>query len=873
MKKYVLRFDSPAENGLAGWVNRSFMLGNGYFGANVFGGTASERVSFSEQSLFVSGTEYINERYCAGNECFSFLHIDTSHNNVKTKNYNRELCLNNGIATVEYDFNEVHYTREYFASYPDKVFVIRLTADKPGELSFKVRPRIAYERERLLIPNDGFSKRGTVSAYDEATLEIDGLLESYDMKMHMFTRVTSTDGIVRITEENGQLALDVSDATEARILVTLGTDYDMNKVIFQLPDGIDSPKNNVANNQRLKNCPDKRGVYLDALISADKYTYDELKEHHLADFEAIFNRVEVDFGGKDDGRPTDKVLLLYKVGEPSAYLEELHFQMGRYMLLCCSRNGGLPASLQGIWNMFDFVPWTCGFWYNINIQMCYWPAFVCNLQECFDAYHNFNKARFEGCGRLADAYIRRLHPEKYTEGAGKNGWIVGTENSSVKIGGVGGHSGPGTGGLTTKAYWDMYDFTRDTELLKNEAYPFLEAVARFYVKCVEKFGDKLLVTHSSSPEQKVDGIPYVTTGCLFDQQMLHESISDYIRASDIIGLDSGLVDIELYREAKAQADKYDPILIGTSGQIKEYREENAYGEIGDLDHRHISQLVCAFPGTLVNRENEAWSDSAKETVILRGLTRGKGWSKAHKMLVLARNNGTNEVLQIAESALRENVFDNLWNDHCGVSVFQADANFGMTAAYAEILVQSHAGYIDVLPQVPEKWKTGHFDGLRARGNFVVGASWENGAVTQVRIHANLSGRCMLRCQDLSNACLKASDGKEITYNIVDGKIEFEAKAGEDYILSGIRMKDCPGYVEELNGVVQDKNVTLTWTYGDVGATYAVYKAEDSASSYTLIKDGITGMHFEDCISGTRATYKVCVESASGNKDGRIIFVS
>ena len=124
-----------------------------------------------------------------------------------------------------------------------------------------------------------------------------------------------------------------------------------------------------------------------------------------------------------------------------------------------------------------------------------------------------------------------------------------------------------------------------------------------------------------------------------------DSIGDAL----FVSIDSlGLVDIELYREAKAQADKYDPILIGTSGQIKEYREENAYGEIGDLDHRHISQLVCAFPGTLVNRENEAWSDSAKETVILRGLTRGKGWSKAHKMLVLARNNGTNEVLQIAE---------------------------------------------------------------------------------------------------------------------------------------------------------------------------------------------------------------------------------
>jgi len=751
MKQYKLRYFEPAENSLAGWVNRSFMLGNGYFGANVFGGTAEEKVSLSEQSLGVTGTKYINERYSAGNECFAFIHINTSHNDVRCENYNRELCMNTGIATVEYDFSGVHYTREFFTSYPDKVMVIQLTADKKGALEFTVRPRIAYERDYLIMPNDGFFKRGTVKAYDKVTVEINGVLGSYDMQMNLFARVLSDDGEVSTYESNGQAAISVKNATTAKILVSLGTNYDMNKVHFSLPQGISINEETLQENQRLKDCPSRRTEYLKRLDDASVFDYKQLKERHLKDFKEKFERVNVDFGGVDDGRATNKVLLAYKNGEPSTYLEELHFQMGRYMLLSSSREGGLPANLQGIWNMFNFAPWTCGFWYNINVQMNYWPAFVCNLNECFTAYHNFNKARFKGCTKLADKYICDLHPQNYSKVDGGNGWIVGTGNSAMRIGAVGGHSGPGTGGLTTKAYWDMYDFTRDQELLKNEAYPFLEAVARFYVKCVENIDGKMLVTHSSSPEQKIDGKVYVTTGCGFDQQMLYESISDYIKASDILGPDSGLVDIALYETAKAQMDLYDPVLVGASGQIKEYREENYYGEFGELDHRHISQLAGAFPGTLLQRENEAWSDAARQTVILRGLNSGKGWSKAHKMLVLARNGGTDDALMMAESVLRENLFDNLWNDHCGVAVYQADANFGMTAAYAELLLQSHAGYIDVLPQIPVKWASGSFDGLCARGNYTVGATWKDGNVSEVRIKANMDGECILCCHDLTNA--------------------------------------------------------------------------------------------------------------------------
>ncbi|MBQ4160695.1 MAG: hypothetical protein IJD83_07170, partial [Clostridia bacterium] len=535
---------------------------------------------------------------------------------------------------------------------------------------------------------------------------------------------------------------------------------------------------------------------------------------------------------------------------------------------------GLPANLQGIWNMYNFAPWTCGFWYNINIQMNYWPAFVCNLRECFDAYHNFNKARFDGCSKLADQYIKTLHPANYAEG-GKNGWIVGTGNSAMRIGAVGGHSGPGTGGLTTKAYWDMYDFTRDVNLLKNEAYPFLEAVARFYTKCVEEVDGKMLVTHSSSPEQKIDGKPYVTTGCSFDQQMLYESINDYIKVSEIIGVESGLVDKDLYKVAKAQLDLYDPIQIGLSGQIKEYREENHYGEFGELDHRHISQLVAAFPGTLLQRENPAWSDAAKQTVILRGLNSGKGWTKAHKMLVLARNGGTDEALEMAESVLRENVFDNLWNDHCGVAVYQADANFGMTAAYAELLVQSHAGYIDVLPKLPNKWKNGRFDGLCARGNFEVGASWENGFVKEVRIHTKLGGECLLRCHDLKAAVVRRKSGEVIETKLAqNGILSFSAGAGEDYIVSGIRKRNICTAVTQLNASAEGDYVRLQWDCAEADASFTVYKAENNAADYIAIAADISEHVYMDKITADRATYKVCAKTKTTEEnDGCVVFFS
>lgn len=866
MKQYIIRFKEPAENSLAGWVNRSFPIGNGYFGVNVFGGQSEERLSLSEQSLIAVGGRFVNERYAIGNECFSFLHIDTAHNNALCENYERTLCMNTGIAKVSYDFDGVHYTREYFASYTDKVLVVRLSCDRDGALEFRVRPRIAYERDHLIFPGDGRGKSGKVIRLDDCTIENDGFLQSYDMKMHMFTRVRTEDGSVAVEDYHGIPALNVRGATSAEIIVTLGTDYDMNKVIFGLPADCVSEDEEIAEAMknpalRMKHCPDKRDEYLARLNAATGFAYDELKQRHLLDFEEKFNRVAVDFGGADNGETTDALLLDYKTGKKSIYLEELHFQMGRYMLLSSSRDGGLPANLQGIWNMFNFAPWTCGFWYNINIQMNYWPAFVCNLKECFDAYHNFNNARFEGCSRLADKYIHKLHPAQYTDAIGKNGWIVGTGNSAMHIGDVGGHSGPGTGGLTTKAYWDYYDFTRDLQVLKNDAYPYLEAVARFYTKCVEWIDDKYLVTHSSSPEQKIDGTPYVTTGCGFDQQMLHESISDYIKASDLLGLDSGLIDLQLYETAKAQFGLYDPIQVGASGQIKEYREENYYGEYGELEHRHISQLCGAFPGTLLQRENPAWSDAAKQTVLLRGLDSGKGWSKAHKMLVLARNGGADEALYMAESVLRENVFDNLWNDHCGVAVFQADANFGMSAAYAELLLQSHAGYIDVLPQVPTKWSSGRFDGLCARGNFVVGADWENGEVREIRIRSVVGTDCCVRCADLSQVQITNANGKQIPYTInADGKCTFATEAGERYAISGIRNANVCPKVEKLSASVEGSAVQLSWGSPCKDAVYAVYKAEGSAPEYTLLCNNLTEAVFNDTLQSSRATYKVTAKT-------------
>jgi len=343
-------------------------------------------------------------------------------------------------------------------------------------------------------------------------------------------------------------------------------------------------------------------------------------------------------------------------------------------------------------------------------------------------------------------------------GNGKNGWAVGTGAWAYDTNRPrpGGHSGPGTAALTSKLFWDYYDYTRDHAVLKNVSYPILSDVANFLSKSVIEKDGLLLAHPSASPENRTaaaDGrfsdVHYQTTGCAFDQQMIYENHRDTIEAAEILGIKD-----ETVRIAKAQIDKLDPVQIGDSGQIKEYREETAYGSIGDPKHRHISHLKALFPGQLINHHKTEWINAAKVTLEQRG-DKSTGWAMAHRLLLWARAREGNRAHTLYQTLLKTGTLTNLWDTH---PPFQIDGNYGGTAGVAEMLLQSNGSIIEPLAALPEAWQTGSYSGLVARGNFVIDCAWQNGKMTKLTVTARVGGKCQIRY-----------DGKDTELDLVQGE--------------------------------------------------------------------------------------------------------
>ena len=373
--------------------------------------------------------------------------------------------------------------------------------------------------------------------------------------------------------------------------------------------------------------------------------------------------------------------------------------------------------------------------------MNYWPAFTTNLAETFEAYAAYHQAYLPLAQRHAYDYIQACHPERHVDG--EDGWIIGTgawpydiQGLEVKDHELQGHSGPGTGGLTSLLFWEWYQFSHNRTLLADSIYPALAGMSRYLSKVVEEHDGKLLVTFSASPEQRHNGEYYHTTGCAFDQQMIYENHTATLAAAAELGIEDDFT--ALLRE---QVKRLDPVLVGESGQIKEFREEKAYGEIGEYAHRHVSHLVSLYPGCAINAETPEWIEAAKTTLDLRG-DRSTGWGMAHRMLLWARTKDGARAYRLFRMLLEHTTYPNLWAAH---PPFQIDANFGATAGVAEMLLQSHENYIEPLPALPPEWASGSFSGLCARGCFEVAASWRAHRLESVSIQSqNGGGPCRLK---------------------------------------------------------------------------------------------------------------------------------
>ena len=535
------------------WERWSYPLGNGYMGACVFGRTDTERVQITDKTLHNRGI------YGKGGlTSFAEIYLDFHHDDVQ--GYRRSLNLNEAIAQVSYEKDGVAYQRDYFASYPDNVVVIRLTADQKGALSFTVRPEIPYLELK--------QRSGLVSAAGNL-LTLNGTASPFNCNFEGQIKVLHEGGSVTANSEGG--TVEVSKADAVTLLIATGTNYRLSEKTFSNP-----PAEKLDPNQFPHDEVSAR------IQAAQDLGYAALRERHLADYQNLFGRVSVNLNSTPSVDPTHLLLEKYKTGETNTWLEELMFQYGRYLLIASSREKSLPANLQGAWSQDYYTPWTGGFWHNINVQMNYWGTMSANLSECFEAYIAFFKAYLPVAQQHAADYVRKHNPEQLTEG-GDNGWIIGTGANAYHIPGAsGGHSGPGTGGFTAKLLADYYLFTQDQAFLEEVAYPAMLSLSRFYSKVLVPHDDLLLVEPSASPEQtskpeQVEGMPghirgknYITAGCTFDQGFVWESYSDTLAMADKLNSEEPFLDT-----IREQITRLDQILVGADGQVKEYREENS----------------------------------------------------------------------------------------------------------------------------------------------------------------------------------------------------------------------------------------------------------------------------------------------------------
>ena len=865
-----------------GWERWSLPLGNGYFGINVFGRTETERIQISEKTLHFPHTSWHNTK--GGLNSFSETYIDFGHPFESVSNYERWLDIENAVSGVKYDFGGVTYERRYFVSYPDKCIVIRLSASEKGKLSFILRPTVPFKQDFAKVPEDGARKTGEVKSFVKdniGTVELSGNMACYDIDFLGIYKVYTDGNIYADTvkhsytdtaeiekvDENG--VIRVENAESAVIVITLGTDYELCSDTFTKPEG-QKPTNLTTLADTRKKVEGELALIENATSSLsvnEKYEY--LLKRHLDDYTNLFGRVsfELDFDKEDLSLTTDKLLYKYKEqdkSESSRYLEALYFQYGRYLLIASSRKGALPAHLQGAWNKYRISPWSSGYWHNVNVQMNYWPAFCTNLAETFESYADFNAAYMDAAKMNADSVMRCHFPEKY-EGEKTNGWCIGVGVFPYHITS---DRSAGNLGFTTQLFWEYYQYTKDKNILQKVVFPVLLEAARYITKCVNKEDDgTYLVQHCDSPEMYVDGVWYYTKGTTYAQSFAYlNNYHTLLCAKELGILDKAEGKYEVLKTVAEQLDKYDPIIIGLSGQVKEFREEDYYGSVGDeKQHRHISHLVGLYPGNLISSTTPAWLDGANVVLEGRG-DKSTGWAVAHRICLWARAKRGDRAHDLLNVILGINTATNLWDLH---PPFQIDGNFGAAAGICEMLLQSQAGYIEPIPSLPDSWKNGAYRGLCARGGFEVSAEWENLCLKKLLIASKSGEKCGIFYPNIAKAVLYDKDGNKKNFTKeTDSLIWFDTEKGKDYYIEGLTPFTKPDAPRDASFKITGKDFLISWNGN--AAKYNVYAAFESDKAYKLIGSTDSTNFSYKAERNCRTTFKICSVDADGIEGGGAI---
>lgn len=750
-----------ARNPDANWESQSLPIGNGSIGANIMGSIEAERITFNEKTLWRGGPntskgaeaywnvnkqsahvlDEIRQAFSEGDQKkaamltrknfnsevpyesnrekpFRFgnfttmgeFYIETGLSAVNMSDYKRILSLDSALAVVQFKKDDVAYERDYFISYPANVMAIRFKADRPGKqnLTFSYAPNP--------VSTGSMSADGANGLAYTAHLDNNGM--QYVVRIH----ATAKGG----TLSNADGKITIKDADEVVFLVTADTDY---KINFD-PDFKD-PKTYVGVNPA-----ETTRQWMDNAVTMG---YDVLFKQHYDDYAALFNRVKLQLNPdqQSPSLPTAKRLQNYRKGQPDFYLEELYYQFGRYLLITSSRPGNMPANLQGIWHNNVDGPWRVDYHNNINIQMNYWPACSTNLNECTLPLVDFIRTLVKPGQKTAQAYF------------GTRGW---TASISANIFGftaplesedMSWNFNPMAGPWLATHIWEYYDYTRDKKFLKETGYDLIKSSAQFATDFLWRKPDG---TYTAAPSTSPEHGP-IDEGTTFVHAVIREILLDAIEASKVLGVDSK--ERKQWQEVLAHLAPYK---VGRYGQLMEWSKD-----IDDPkdEHRHVNHLFGLHPGHTLSPITTPDLAKAARVVLEHRGDGATGWSMGWKLNQWARLQDGNHAYKLFGNLLKNGTLDNLWDTH---PPFQIDGNFGGTAGITEMLLQSHMGFIQLLPALPDAWKDGSIRGICAKGNFEVDMSWKNGQLAEATVFSKAGEPCTVRYGD-KTLSFKTSKGK------------------------------------------------------------------------------------------------------------------